>query len=112
MLLLGQNIVKEYRIQTVLDIKKIEIHDGDRIGLIGDNRTGKSTLLDIINGESDGIVDGKILSQMNLSQIILKSGGEKTRFAIASAFSKRASLLLADVIYEIKENQIFNIDKF
>ncbi|RDU23019.1 ribosomal protection-like ABC-F family protein [Anaerosacchariphilus polymeriproducens] len=118
MLLLGQNIVKEYGIQTVLDIKKFEIHDGDRIGLIGPNGAGKSTFLDILcgeipyekgmikcncdiakisqRGESDGISDGKFLSQMKLSQSMLKSGGEKTRLAIASAFSKHAALLLAD----------------
>lgn len=37
MLLTGQNIKKEYGIQTILDIKKIEIEDGARIGLVGKN---------------------------------------------------------------------------
>lgn len=35
MLLYAQNIKKEYGIRTVLDIEKLEIQDGDRIGLIG-----------------------------------------------------------------------------
>ena len=34
MLLNAQNIKKEYGIQTVLDIEKLEIGDGERIGLI------------------------------------------------------------------------------
>jgi len=45
MLLNALNIKKEYGIQTVLDIEKLEIRDGDRIGLIGRNGAGKSTLL-------------------------------------------------------------------
>ena len=45
MLLNAQNIKKEYGIQIVLDIEKLEIEDGERIGLIGRNGTGKSTLL-------------------------------------------------------------------
>ena len=35
MLLIGQNIQKEFGTQKVLDIKKIEINDGGRIGLVG-----------------------------------------------------------------------------
>ena len=44
MLLNALNVKKEYGIQTVLDIEKLEIRDGDRIGLIGRNGAGKSTL--------------------------------------------------------------------
>ena len=35
MLLSAQNVKKEYGIQKVLDIERLEIQDGDRIGLIG-----------------------------------------------------------------------------
>ena len=42
MLLNAQNIKKEYGIQTVLDIEKLEIGDGERIGLIGRNGAGSS----------------------------------------------------------------------
>ena len=49
MLLNAQNIKKEYGIQTVLDIEKLEIGDGERIGLIGRNGAGKSTLLKILS---------------------------------------------------------------
>ena len=50
MLLNAQNIKKEYGIQTVLDIEKLEIGDGERIGLIGRNGAGKSTLFGVLTG--------------------------------------------------------------
>ncbi|MFA9462716.1 MAG: ribosomal protection-like ABC-F family protein [Velocimicrobium sp.] len=118
MLLTGQNILKEYGIQRVLDIDKIEIKENDRIGLIGRNGAGKSTLLKILsgrgdcdfgvinrrceiaeimqNGETDGCCDGKHMSQMGLKNSAIMSGGEKTRLSIAAAFSKHAPLLFAD----------------
>lgn len=52
MLLSAQNVKKEYGIQKVLDIERLEIQDGDRIGLIGRNGTGKSTLLGVLSGGS------------------------------------------------------------
>lgn len=118
MLLMAQNLKKDYGIQKILEIKKIEIKEGDRIGLVGRNGAGKSTLLGILSGniscdegqvkrnceiaqilqsgESDRTEDGNYLSRMNLTNCAVKSGGEKTRMAIASAFSKHASLLFAD----------------
>ena len=50
MLLSGENIKKSYGEQVVLDIKYLQISDGDRIGLIGRNGVGKSTLLGILKG--------------------------------------------------------------
>ena len=118
MLLNAQNIKKEYGIQTVLDIEKLEIGDGERIGLIGRNGAGKSTLFGVLTGriaceegiirrnceiaeilqtgDSDGEPDGRFISQMKLRESAVKSGGERTRLAIASAFSKHAPLLFAD----------------
>lgn len=118
MLLKAQNILKEYGIQTVLNVKKIEIYDGDRIGLVGRNGAGKSTLFKILSGEikpdegnitrnceiavirqdqgSDGEASGSLISRMKLKGSAIKSGGELTRMAIASAFSKHAPLLFAD----------------
>lgn len=118
MLLKGQNIRKDYGIQELIDIKNIEINDYDRIGVVGKNGAGKSTLLKILIGElpcDEGIItrnceisyirqtgevkdkaDGNLISQMNLRKSEVKSGGEKTRLAIAAAFSKQAPLLFAD----------------
>ena len=115
MLLNAQNIKKEYGIQIVLDIEKLEIEDGERIGLIGRNGTGKSTLLGVLagriacdegiirrnceiaeilqTGDSDGEADGRFISQMKLRESAVKSGGERTRLAIASAFSDRKSVV-------------------
>ena len=47
-------------------------------------------------GDSDGEPDGRFISQMKLRESAVKSGGERTRLAIASAFSKHAPLLFAD----------------
>ncbi len=118
MLLVAQKLKKEYGIQTILEVNKIEIAEGDRIGLVGRNGVGKSTLLKILSGEEkadegvikrdceiamirqsgelDGESDGRHISQMGLKDSAVKSGGEKTRHAIAAAFSKQASLLFAD----------------
>lgn len=118
MLLSAQNILKEYGIQSVLNVKKIEIREGDRIGLVGRNGSGKSTLLKILSGqnkpddgvvkryceiacigqdgESDGEADELHISRMHLRESAGESGGERTRRAIAAAFSKHAPLLFAD----------------
>jgi len=118
MLLSGQNIKKEYGIQTVLDIPKIEINDDDRIGIVGRNGVGKSTLLGILSGRismDEGVIrreceiaeilqsgetneqpEEKLVSQLKIKNSAIRSGGEKTRMAIAAAFSKNASLLFAD----------------
>lgn len=49
-LLSVQNIVKSYGAQPVLDHISLTIHDGERIGLIGRNGCGKSTLMRIFAG--------------------------------------------------------------
>lgn len=118
MLLKGIGIKKEYGIQQVLDIEKLEIWEGDRIGLVGPNGAGKSTLLHILYGDGDadegvitrncpvamipqdgeayGEAAGQMVSRMGLAKSAVKSGGEKTRMAIAAAFSAHAPLLFAD----------------
>ncbi|RDY30594.1 hypothetical protein [Lachnotalea glycerini] len=45
MLLSGQNIKKEYGLQKIIDIKKLEINDRDRIGIVGRNGVGKAGLI-------------------------------------------------------------------
>ena len=118
MLLNALNVKKEYGIQTVLDIEKLVIRDGDRIGLIGRNGAGKSTLLGVLSGRiacDEGVVkrycpiaeilqtgetedepEARLLSQLKLRDSAVKSGGEKTRRAIGAAFSSQAPLLFAD----------------
>lgn len=45
-----QNIIKSYGAQPVLDNISLTIHEGERIGLIGRNGCGKSTLMRIFAG--------------------------------------------------------------
>ena len=118
MLLQAQHLKKEYGIQEVLDIEKLEIQDYDRIGLVGRNGAGKSTLLSILAGDSapdEGYVkrfcpiafirqfqdvadevQADYISRLGLKDSAVKSGGERTRMAIGAAFSRNAPLLFAD----------------
>ena len=114
MLLQAKKIVKEYGERTVLEIESLTIEEGDRIGLIGPNGAGKSTLLGLLagripaddgqvkrfcpiaeirqDGTADGDCDGQYASRMGVGKNEAKSGGERTRLAIAAAFSRHAPL--------------------
>ncbi len=118
LLLKASHILMTYGDRTVLDIPSLEIHEGDRIGLVGVNGAGKSTLLNILAGRAQpdsGIVDAKCgiafirqsgKADASMDEYHAKvmqtvdsprpSGGEKTRTAIAAAFSQNAPVLLAD----------------
>ncbi|HVI39575.1 MAG TPA: ABC-F family ATP-binding cassette domain-containing protein [Anaerovoracaceae bacterium] len=52
-LLNADKIAKSYTEQPLLENISLSIHEGDKIGLIGVNGTGKSTLLKIIAGKED-----------------------------------------------------------
>ncbi len=60
-LLILRNLQKAFGQQTLFDGVDLKIEDGDRIALLGDNGTGKSTLLKIIMGEEPA--DGGKLKQ-------------------------------------------------
>ncbi len=49
-LLIAENIRKSYGTRVIFDDISFSIHEGDKIGVIGVNGTGKSTLLKIIAG--------------------------------------------------------------
>ena len=55
-LLTAQNISKTYMERKVLDNVSFFLNEGDKVGIIGVNGTGKSTLLKILAGaeEADG----------------------------------------------------------
>lgn len=46
----SENIRKSYGTRVIFDEISFSIHEGDKIGVIGVNGTGKSTLLKIIAG--------------------------------------------------------------
>lgn len=120
-LALLNDVKKYYGDKLILDIKKLEILKGDRIGLVGANGAGKSTLLKILIGEEESD-SGNIyltnsfsyISQMdNLKEScsinIVKSifnapneykeylsGGEKVKLKISNALSENKELIIAD----------------
>lgn len=50
-LLTAKDLVVRFNDRTILDCATISIHDGERIGLVGRNGSGKSTFLKILAGE-------------------------------------------------------------
>ena len=49
--LIIQDLSKSYDGRRLFDIEEVEVHGGERIAVIGDNGTGKTTLVKIITGE-------------------------------------------------------------
>lgn len=118
LLLEAAGLAKRFGIQDVFEIGHLAISSGDRIGLVGINGAGKSTLLRVLSGESpadagtvrrfcrtavirqDGEAAGtgnaQMRSLLGLRASAVKSGGERTRLAIASALSADTPLLFAD----------------
>ena len=119
LLLEANGIVVEFGVRRVLDIDRIRIYDGERVGLIGENGAGKTTLLDVLSGTrtpDSGVVsrygelamicqlgngesaeNAEIRARFSAQDVREGlSGGEETRRRIAAALSKRAPLLLAD----------------
>ena len=114
-------IKKCYGDRLILDIKDFEILEEDRIGIVGENGAGKTTMLNILmnNIESD---EGKTFLTESYSYIsqmeeyagdceenkIKKlfnapdkyedflSGGEKIKLKISKALSENKSLIIAD----------------
>ena len=106
--------------KTILDIPSFSLHEGERMGLVGENGAGKTTLLRVLAGEIEP-ESGHISRLRPVSYIRQTgdddteefdahigavfhaqerrdglSGGEKTRRRIAAALSSRAHVLLAD----------------
>lgn len=117
LLLQADHVSKSFGDRLLFAFDRLEIHRGDRIGLVGANGAGKSTLLAVLrgdepadtgridrrcaiamarqSGEADGAADGPSLRLLSPGGG-RKSGGERTRYALAAAFSQDAPLLFAD----------------
>ena len=118
-----KDLKKYYGPRLVLDIEELKISTGDKIGLVGVNGVGKTTLLEIIVGLIDfdngnmsinsnltikyipqlddpnnKIISGKYASIFDVENQWNKnmSGGEKTRFKLAEGFENQGSLMLID----------------
>ena len=120
LLLKAEKIIKDFGERRILDVDRIEIFDGERLGLVGENGAGKSTLLKILSGEIEpdsgrverlgsrcmaaqfgtGAVDGaRGSASWKLGIQELRdglSGGERTRRRVAQAIDAHTQLLILD----------------
>ncbi|MBB6714971.1 ABC-F type ribosomal protection protein CplR [Clostridium gasigenes] len=114
-------VKKYYGDRLILDIEKFEIFKEDRIGLVGENGEGKTTLIKVLLGEIN-VEEGNVFltdSHAYISQkedykgecILSKakslfnapdqykdylSGGEKVKLKISKALSENRSIIIAD----------------
>ena len=118
-LLEAEGLRKSFGTKKVIDLERLTVYDGDRIGLIGENGAGKTTLLRMLAGEAEpeegtirrlgsvafihqqgaeaGEADGEMRALFRAKENREGlSGGEMTRKRIASALSARPQLLMAD----------------
>lgn len=120
LLLEARHIEKSYGDRVIFRAEKLEVMDGDRIGIVGPNGAGKTTLLKILAGELPA--DQGQLSSYGATAFIRQleqeegyettakerqkwgvanvhgamSGGEHVRLKIAAALEQEAPLLFAD----------------
>jgi pleuromutilin/lincosamide/streptogramin A transport system ATP-binding/permease protein len=103
MILLEANQLKQYiKDRLIIDVEQLQIHQHDRIGLVGKNGTGKTTLLNLLSGKlspNEGNVihheHCELLPQLKDTDTT-KSGGEVTQMYIQEIFEKEPALLFAD----------------
>ncbi|KAB8137855.1 ABC-F type ribosomal protection protein [Gracilibacillus oryzae] len=102
MLLQASQLTISVQARQLMEIDTLEVHEGDRIGLVGKNGTGKTTLLHTLagmlkpeNGEITCHTTVELLPQLK-EKDSYKSGGEITQDYIQKAFANQSGLLLAD----------------
>ena len=62
-----QSVVKNYHAECILDGVDFRVEEGEKIGLIGRNGTGKSTIFRVITGEA--VPDSGTVEQMKRSRV-------------------------------------------
>lgn len=107
--------------KMVLKIPHLNVHQFDRIGIVGKNGAGKSTLLKVMKGDiipdrgyvhrlidvayfdqmqmsQQGTLDGAMRGKLSIPEVSSKhfSGGEETRFSLAHIFSEHYEGILLD----------------
>lgn len=111
---------KSFQDRLILDIEDLEVFEGDKVGIVGLNGCGKTTLLNIIAGievldegnvfidksfsyitqfhEKTEITEGKISKELNTPKEYHEylSGGEKVKVRVSKALNENVRVILAD----------------
>lgn len=97
-----EKVIKSFGNRELLKINKLEISDGEKVGIVGKNGAGKSTLLNIISGrinpDSGKVsVQGSIgyIEQISDEESVL-SGGERVKASIAKLLVSDYNVLILD----------------
>jgi len=99
--LVAQNVSKSYAATHVLDGVSLVVSPGDRVGVVGPNGIGKSTLLRVLANleEPDGgrvLRGGSVAYLRQEPQSDGRSGGEAARRALSELMRDDADFLLLD----------------
>lgn len=113
------DLKKYYGDRLILDLPRLTVYTGDKIGIVGENGAGKTTLMELLAGETEP-EEGSVrrmcpvsylrqFSQKQADPEAIRrflpgdrlsherlSGGEQTRLKIDNALSRSGCLLMAD----------------
>ena len=105
------NIKKNYGLKNVLDGASFEIKTGEKIALIGDNGSGKSTILKIISGEEKAD-SGKVNIRKEAEIGYLKQVyPNKNDSIVVEEYLKRSFKKYFDMEKRLKELEVLMLDK-